>query len=449
MITSWAHTPIQRQIIARIEKLTHVESDYWSFRNNAQRCGVHAIFRYPAMMVPTMQAKLLEIVREGRSDMNRVLDPFVGSGTMLTEAMAQGLDFTGFDINPLAILACKVKAGPFSTNRIAMHTVELLSRIDSDKRTAFEISFAGQSKWFTKGASIGLSRIRRAIQNVDDIWLRRFYWLCMAETIRHCSNSRTSTYKLHIRPDVDTTASMSSVLEAFSGTVKSNVLKVLSHYLSLQEEGLLCSQGQYRGHVELKLQDSSKIDSNKSNKKFDLLFTSPPYGDNSTTITYGQFSYLSLNWIPLADIDISIPLDINKNTHSIDSASMGGSVRGAEQKAEFLFGKSGSFREIYRALARDNPSGAKRLSSFCFDLHNSVESVTGVMSKKGYMVWTLGNRTIAGKRVPLDEIVFEFLESYEVSRVAKFSRPILSKRMATRNNCSDTIHDEIVVIASS
>ena len=40
----------------------------------------------------------------------RVLDPFAGVGTTLIEALRQGDDTIGFEINPYAALACKVKA---------------------------------------------------------------------------------------------------------------------------------------------------------------------------------------------------------------------------------------------------------------------------------------------------------------------------------------------------
>ena len=448
MITSWAQTRIEQQIVARIDQLSQGEGEYWSFRNNSRRSGVHGLIRYPAMMIPTMQAKLLEIVRGERDDVRRVLDPFMGSGTMLTEVMEQGLDFSGYDINPLAILACKVKAGPFSLTRISERTTDLLFQINEDKETNYEVSFSGQSKWFTKGASIGLSRIHRAVQNVEDIWLRRFYWLSMAETIRQCSNSRTSTYKLHIKEKDDITSSMDSVLDAFTRIVESNVVRVVTQCHTLQKEGLMEVPGIYRGQVELTFQDVTKIDHANVGRRFDLLFTSPPYGDNTTTIPYGQFSFLALNWIPIEDIDVNIPVEINKNTRSIDSVSLGGSLRETSQKAETLFRQSATFANCYRELYRDNPSGAKRLSSFCFDLHKSVESLSNLVARQGYMVWTLGNRSIAGKRVPLDEIVFEFLEAYEVRRVAKFTRPILSKRMPARNSSSETIQDEVVVIAT-
>ena len=60
---------------------------------------------------------------------------------------------------------------------------------------------------------------------------------------------------------------------------------------------------------------------------FNLLVTSPPYGDNQTTVTYGQFSYLPLQWIPFEDIDESIELDYLKTTQEIDSKSLGGQIR--------------------------------------------------------------------------------------------------------------------------
>ena len=53
-------------------------------------------------------AGVLDTVRQ-RGKM-RVLDPFAGVGTTLIEALKKGDDAIGFEINPYAALACKVKA---------------------------------------------------------------------------------------------------------------------------------------------------------------------------------------------------------------------------------------------------------------------------------------------------------------------------------------------------
>ena len=39
-------------------------------------------------------------------------------------------------------------------------------------------------------------------------------------------------------------------------------------------------------------------------ESIDLLISSPPYGDNPTTVTYGEFSSLSLFWIDKADLEL-------------------------------------------------------------------------------------------------------------------------------------------------
>ena len=36
---------------------------------------------------------------------------------------------------------------------------------------------------------------------------------------------------------------------------------------------------------------------NLKNESIDLVITSPPYGDNQTTVTYGQYSTLPMYWI--------------------------------------------------------------------------------------------------------------------------------------------------------
>lgn len=52
---------------------------------------------------------VLEAVRRGRKRLC-VLDPFAGVGTTLVEAVRNGDDAIGFEINPYAALACRVKA---------------------------------------------------------------------------------------------------------------------------------------------------------------------------------------------------------------------------------------------------------------------------------------------------------------------------------------------------
>ena len=84
-----------------------------AFRGRAARQQAHGLTQYPAMMVPEMQAVLVRAVARADGNVTSAYDPFAGSGTTLVECMRLGLDFAGQDVNPLAVLFCRTKSGPF------------------------------------------------------------------------------------------------------------------------------------------------------------------------------------------------------------------------------------------------------------------------------------------------------------------------------------------------
>ncbi|CAM9848770.1 unnamed protein product, partial [Ectocarpus fasciculatus] len=63
----------------------------------------HAFFPYPAGMQPATAHHLLETVLTGRS----VLDPFVGGGTVMVEALRAGRLGVGSDVSPLGLFVSR------------------------------------------------------------------------------------------------------------------------------------------------------------------------------------------------------------------------------------------------------------------------------------------------------------------------------------------------------
>lgn len=71
----------------------------------------HEFYRYPARFSPAFaQAAILTFTRPG----DLVLDPFVGGGTTLVEAMATGRKAIGSDLNQLATFITSVKTTPLN-----------------------------------------------------------------------------------------------------------------------------------------------------------------------------------------------------------------------------------------------------------------------------------------------------------------------------------------------
>ncbi|TDT91013.1 site-specific DNA-methyltransferase [Pseudodesulfovibrio indicus] len=427
----------------RFNLLTTADPDYWSFRGNSRREHGHAFFQYPAMMVPQMVKTVLNKVNEIHPDIEWVGDPFAGSGTILTETMNAGFNFQGNDINPLAILLCRVKSGPFFIKSLNNKSEALTQRIDADSKTNVSIDFRGIDKWFRKDVQIALSRIRRAILKQKSKWARRFFWIALAEVVRLTSNSRTSTFKLHIRPQNQVNERIVDPIGLFKKTLSRNLEHLNSHKQLLDHKGHL-SNGRYSQIVDVNLADtrSNTVKEHLS----DVIVTSPPYGDNTTTVPYGQYSYLPLQWIDLTDIDASIDERILNTTQEIDSRSLGGNKRILAQDSEMLCDLSLSLSECLDKLKPFPRDRTNRVVAFFRDLNACLPSVLGGLREGGVMIWTLGNRKVGGEIIPLDLILSELLAHHHTTLISSITREIPSKRMALRNNVADTMSTERVLV---
>lgn len=426
----------------RLYSLSVDDKEYWSFKGNSNREYGHGLFQYPAMMVPQLARTLLAEICSVHSNFRNVGDPFMGSGTILTESKLKGLNFWGADINPLAYLLCKVKSGPYLIDELEAKASELKKNIANENSQSCDISFHNIDKWFRRDVQYALSRLRICIKKENTLWVRRFFWVALAETVRNTSNSRTSTFKLHTRTQEDIRERGFNPVAFFLKTLERNLRLYKSEFIYLKEFGSV-DKNNYCGDINLFLGDIRKF---SNNRKCDLIITSPPYGDNATTVPYGQYSYLPLQWIELSDIDESISPDILSTTHTIDSASLGGNLSAANKHYEEL-SKIAPSLESYADSIKNMPKDRlNRVCAFLRDLNQSLPIVLNRLEKNGLMVWVLGNRKVGGKRVPLDKILTELFESYNTTLICRLVRSIPSKRMAIKNSLTQTMSKESIIV---
>jgi len=433
------HDALLRQ---RLDALTEADKDYWSFKGNSRREYGHGMFQYPAMMVPQVVEAILKQACSVHPDIERVGDPFSGSGTIMTESMMRGLAFSGTDINPLAVLLCRVKSGPFFIDALKDKAEVLNARIGEDGRWAVEANFPNRDKWFNRDVQIALSKVRRAIREEDALWARRFFWIALAETARATSNSRTSTFKLHIRTQEDIEGRTCDPVGTFKKALARNIQHYKEQAKQLSESGQLV-RGHYQQDIEVSLTDVRKV---KGHADLDIIVTSPPYGDNATTVPYGQYSYLPLQWVDLDDIDDAVDDDCLASTHEIDTRSLGGSNRVKKEETDHIKDRSPAFRNYIKSLKAQPRDRALRVTAFFRDLDGCLDPILNGLRPGGLMVWTLGNRKVGGKRVPLDRILAELLQVHHATLLCKLTRRISSKRMAPKNNITDTMSSETILV---
>src|SRR5687767_7577888 len=74
---------IDKRIKDEIDLLTQADNTFWSSPDHDRSEYLHSFFQYPAMMVPVVQRKLIEIITKNNPSISNVLDPYMGSGTSL------------------------------------------------------------------------------------------------------------------------------------------------------------------------------------------------------------------------------------------------------------------------------------------------------------------------------------------------------------------------------
>jgi hypothetical protein len=427
----------------RLDQRTLSDPDFWSFNALRSRSGNHALFQYPAMMVPELQGALLDDLIAIEPTASLVYDPFAGSGTVMLESLYRGLDFHGSDINPLAILLSQVKSIPPSVETLASAKAEVLVGVAALKEVDPPV-FAGIEKWFKPEIRSGLARLRGAIAAVDDLTARRFLWVCLAETIRLVSNSRISTFKLHTYPAEEIARREVDAVKVFEGVATQNSERLTQHW-----ERVTKIPSERSGPTALLL-PGSVSDRWVAPKRADVLMTSPPYGDNKTTVPYGQHSYLPLCWIDTNDIPGGFDRTLLDSTARIDSLSLGGSIKNADDARDDLTSVSPSLGN-FLVLIDDTAPLRKKVLSFVRDYRSALQAIRPRLKDGAFCFLTLGERQVGRQTFPLVDITRELLNADGHEEVTTIERvlPGSRKRMAAKNNQGDTMAQEWILVTRS
>lgn len=385
-----------------INKLNSYPKGYWDFKGKTKK-GIHSIGKYPATMVPDMQEELLNIIVNQIKDENiQLLDPFCGSGTTLVISQKLGIESVGIDINPYATLLSSVKTNVYNYNKV----LSAVTKIETNLNTSLNYNnhyFFNIEKWFKKEIIQSLSKIRFCIISEPDKDIRNFFWICLSETISKFSNDRTSTFKLHSLSQEKINLIQNNCIEFFINKIKDN-----SKFLNYEKTS----------RVKVFYGDCTEVMKNKLDKKFKIICTSPPYGDNSTTVTYGQASILSLKWIDKKDL--ACTSEILDRYSTIDKISIGGIKREIDNTADI--------HSLNNYLNRITKNKTKKVINFFEDYYNVMKNIENILDRNGFLIMTVGNRRIDSIIQPLDDITIEIAEKLGLKIISKFNRNILHKK---------------------
>lgn len=391
----------------------------WDFRGSDTKYSNHGFHTYPAMMIPQIAGRLIETYGK---DAKVLLDPFMGSGTALLEATLHQ-NFTkayGIDINPLAILISKVKTTPIKPDVLLDELNKLLKNYSSDISSSYfenkEVerpNFFNIDFWFKPQVIIDLTILKNNIELIKEQNVRDFFYVAFSETVRNVSNTRNSEFKLYRMNEKMLSKHNPNVLEAFEEKIRNNIKKMEKYEIESN-----------RNCIVKILSEDSRYKTSIPDNEVDLIVTSPPYGDSRTTVAYGQFSRLALQWIGYE----------NEKVKGIDKESLGG----IPSKDLAVTIDSPSLKETIEKISAIDAKRARDVLSFYLDFDMCVKELHRVTKEGAFLCFVVGNRTVKGIQIPTDDIIVEMFQLENNYKHHKtIIREIPNKRMPKINSPSN------------
>jgi DNA modification methylase len=274
------------------------EDKFWNFNKSNTKEYTHGYHTYPAMMIPQIAR---ELIKKYKTDDHKVLfDPYTGSGTSLVEGTLAGFKCCkGTDLNPLARLISETKTLEIDLKKLELF-IKKYSESISIKILKFEEikefnipKFQIINTWFKKRNLEELSLIKDYIDSIDDKNIKNFFLVSFTETVRKVSLTRDGEFKLYRIHESKRDDFNPCTFDIFYSRLLKNK-EHLQDYIGELKEKKITDQ-------EVKIYDFNTVYEIPSDviddESIDFVLTSPPYGDSSTTVAYGQFSRLANEWL--------------------------------------------------------------------------------------------------------------------------------------------------------
>ncbi len=333
-----------------------------------------SVHPFPARMAPELALRTLSTLDKG----SMVVDPMVGSGTVLQQARALDLSALGFDMDPLAVLMSKVATTPVNDEAVSEASCRVISEaralsadaislpwIDGDKRTKDFIEY-----WFGQNQRQQLRRLAYVLSRAEEYGITD----PVADVLRIALSRIIVTKKAaaslaqdtsHSRPHRVQTESEYDVMAGY----EKSVCALRKRIGKIPNSGIVrVGQGDARNLQEIR--DSS----------VDLVLTSPPY---LNAIDYMRGHKMSLVWLGFEIHDLTM-----KRSTSI----------GAERKPDAP-SECETVDNIIAAMGETAGLPSKHrgmIQRYAIDLHKMMGEVARVLKTSASATFVMGNSCLKG-----------------------------------------------------
>jgi len=398
----------------------------WTQKGHAFGEVTHSIHKYPAKLIPQIPGLFISKFCETG---DTVLDPYCGSGTTLLEAKRRGINSIGFDLNPLALFISRMKTK-------SIKITEVKAEINRFKRSDFSIPEKQKyildlpkkeaGKYFPPRTVLQINHFLHLIDGFDatndTILILR---LALSDILRYVSFTRMGDFKIYMIPKEER--------DNFEQDAKSEFLDriedIFEQLSALRRETFRKVPDSYATVIEYDSSSNNPLPEDLDGiDKVKLVVTSPPYGDSRTTVAYGEFSWFSNRILQFYS-------KVKQGT--MDKELMGG------RKITTRVRNLGELPKVLKKIHRKRKMEVK---SFFHEYQKSMNKVAEILQPGGICCYVVANRNVDGQVIPMDEFTRLYFEDCGLVHVGTYTRDITRKRLARRNNKTDLMNKEIIVV---
>lgn len=358
------------------------------------------IHPYPAMIPDALAT---EIVNQYVMSTTRLLDPFCGTSRTVIAGATKASKAMGLDVNPLAILISRAKIAHVRAGQL-----EIVLKGSTCFRGAavenLDMEPGRAVKWFSRLARRELTEIVHWLNRTElSPGVLAICGVILSATVREVSYCRKQQWKLHRMSAEKRHHHRLSPWSVFDRRAKRVIAELQSAPSLVGQVGVMCGDaGRLTSYRQINCE-----------APFNMVFSSPPYGDSRTTVGYGDVSALCLGVLQ----------HVRKlGLKYIAPAVLDDSCLGGERYARSPLVDV----HDYWLGSRDNP-GRNRVQFFLDDLRAACAEMNSVLEKKARMVFVVARRNVGGRRVYIDDFLGDVLCSFGFRLKLRRIRRIVGK----------------------
>ena len=348
------------------------------FHGTNGKFSSHGWHPFPAKFPPQLPGLFIEkLTRPG----DLVLDPMMGSGTALVEAVRLDRRAAGCDIDPLALLIAEAKLSPIPVAkaveigfRVIESAKDALARRRRELKKNLQNQFDTPSRafvdyWFLPETQLELAALLSEIRRIKPPKVRRFFEVAFSSTIIAKSGGVSLARDLaHTRP------------HKVNGKPPPSAFSVF-----LRRIGSMVSGGESSFRADSKLRQANATTTGMPDNCADIVVTSPPYANNA--IDYMRAHKFALVWLgyPIGDLSVLRSKYIGHD-----------SVKGGNPTLSSLPKKC---EDILVALGAVDEKKAAALRRYFFEMSQVIWEMRRVLKRNAAAVIVVGSSVLRGMDV--------------------------------------------------